>query len=241
MKIVILSTLSKHHTYFINTISKFFNSTYVIFTKVKLKKKYKTGPFYINEEEKYEEKFFKQKKGVKNEISKKRIIFNNVNNINSNIVKKKIEKLNPDIGIVFGTQLIKKNIYNSAKWGFINIHRGLTQYYRGLDSDLWPLLEKKFSKIGVTIHYLDENYDTGGIIVQKSIRLKKKDKIYHLRYITTRLATNLVLKVLKKFKKRNGRINSMALIKKGKYKSSMSLDLKKKSEINLKFYQKKFK
>ena len=66
MKIVILSTISKHHTYFINKIIKNFNSTYVIFTKVNLKKKYKVGPFYFKEENKFEDNFFlEQLKNIK--------------------------------------------------------------------------------------------------------------------------------------------------------------------------------
>ena len=238
MKIIILSTISKHHTYFINKIIKNFNSTYVIFTKVNLKKKYKVGPFYFKEENKFEDNFFKKKENISRKINKKKIIFKNVKNINSKVVEKRINHLRPDIGIAFGTQLIKKNIYNLPRFGFINIHRGLTQFYRGLDSDLWPLLEKKFNRLGVTIHYIDENYDTGGILSQKKIHLKKKNEIFHLRYITTILATEIVINILNKFNKKKYKLPSRKLFNRGKYKSSMPIQFKYIAEKNLNNYLK---
>ena len=52
---------------------------------------------------------------------------------------KYLEYLKPDLGISFGTGIIKPYIFNIPKWGTINIHRGCIDSYRGLDSDLWAL------------------------------------------------------------------------------------------------------
>ena len=239
MKIVILSTITKHHIYFINKILEKFNSTFTIFTKVSEKDNYKNKLFYEDDENKYEEKFFQEKKGkVDKEIKKEKIILKNVRDINASSVIRKIKEIQPHIGIIFGTKLISKKVYSLPRWGTINIHRGLTQFYRGLDSDLWPLFEKKFDKIGVTIHYVDENYDTGGILEQKKIKLKKKDKIFHLRYLTTIIATKLVLNLLERFKKKKKKIRSIKLLNKGNYKSHIPLKFKYMAEKNLENYLK---
>ena len=52
MKIVILSTITKHHIYFINKILEKFNSTFTIFTKVSEKDNYKNKSFYEDDENK---------------------------------------------------------------------------------------------------------------------------------------------------------------------------------------------
>ena len=50
MRIAILTTETDHHTYFINSINKFFKDIYVVYETRKLEKPYKTGPFFDKED-----------------------------------------------------------------------------------------------------------------------------------------------------------------------------------------------
>ena len=59
-----------------------------------------------------------------------------------------------------------KKIYNKFNFGMLNIHKGLTQYYRGLDSEYWPIFFNEFDKLGTTIHKIDNNLDTGDIFTK---------------------------------------------------------------------------
>ena len=75
MKILILSTQTKHHTYFINKIAELHDICGIIYERKVLKKDYPTGPFYDNLADKFEDKFFENE--VPNDLSddlKKKIV-----------------------------------------------------------------------------------------------------------------------------------------------------------------------
>ena len=57
--------------------------------------------------------------------------------------------------------------------GIINIHPGVLPYYRGCTCPEWTLFNK--DALGITAHYMDENYDAGKIIEIKYLKFKKKD------------------------------------------------------------------
>ena len=60
MKIIIFSTDTKHHTYFINKIAEYFDICSVIYERKRLIKSYPTGPFWEKEEDEFEERFFEE-------------------------------------------------------------------------------------------------------------------------------------------------------------------------------------
>ena len=184
MKILILSTQTKHHTYFINKIAELHDICGIIYERKVLKKDYPTGPFYDNLADKFEDKFFENE--VPNDLSddlKKKIV--EVHSVNNKHLQKYIKSMSPDLIITFGTGIVKPYIFNTAKWGTINIHRGQIDKYRGLDSDLWAIKNEDFDNIGVAIHYVDEDLDTGDVLSKGKVLLSNVEEIYHLRYHTT--------------------------------------------------------
>ena len=52
MKVLILSTNTKHHTYFINKIAQHYDICGIVYERKVLKKDYPTGPFFDNLEDK---------------------------------------------------------------------------------------------------------------------------------------------------------------------------------------------
>ena len=63
--------------------------------------------------------------------------------------------------------LIKKKIISTVKKA-INLHISFLPYGRGIMPNLWSFYEGYPS--GITIHELDESFDTGKIITQKKIK-----------------------------------------------------------------------
>ena len=228
MKIIIFSTDTKHHTYFINRISEYYDVCSVIYERKKIVKDYDTGPFWEKEEGEFEERFFEE---VDRElkVNKKMI---EVHSVNNKHLVKYIESLKPDLGISFGTGIIKPYIYNIPKYGTINIHRGAIKEYRGLDSDLWALYEEKYDKLNVAIHYIDEDLDTGDVLSESNCPINKVQELYQIKYYTTCLATMMVLNLLSKFKS-EGKLKGVKQTKLGKYYSAMPVD--KKWETQRKF------
>lgn len=77
-----------------------------------------------------------------------------------------IRRLNPELIAVLGTSLLKEPIISIPPKGVLNIHSGLSPYYRGSDCVFWPLYNEEPQYVGVTVHYIDLGTDSGDIIHQ---------------------------------------------------------------------------
>lgn len=59
-------------------------------------------------------------------------------------------------------QIIKKDVIDIVKGNIVNLHTSFLLWNRGVDPNMWSLLEK--TSRGVTLHYIDEQIDKGMII-----------------------------------------------------------------------------
>jgi|SaaInlStandDraft_6_1057023.scaffolds.fasta_scaffold44882_2 phosphoribosylglycinamide formyltransferase 1 len=73
---------------------------------------------------------------------------------------------NPDIIIAYGCSIIRGSLLSIFKGRFINVHLGLSPYYRGSGTNFWPLVNKQPELVGVTFMHINEGIDTGEIIHQ---------------------------------------------------------------------------
>jgi methionyl-tRNA formyltransferase len=73
-----------------------------------------------------------------------------------------------DLGILaWWPHIIKKELIEFPKHGFINTHPSYLPYNRGKHYNFWALAEQ--TPFGVTLHRVDEGIDTGPIIAQRKI------------------------------------------------------------------------
>jgi len=75
-----------------------------------------------------------------------------------------MRRIAPDVVLVFGTGLLKQPLIETFPGSIINIHLGLSPYYRGAGTNFWPLVNGEPEYCGATIHFLDIGVDTGPII-----------------------------------------------------------------------------
>lgn len=95
--------------------------------------------------------------------------------VNSTEFVKFVESQKCDILVSMSfNQIIKKELINVSKLGFINCHAGALPFYRGRNPINWALINGE-KNIGVTVHYIDEGIDTGDIIVQDFIDINEID------------------------------------------------------------------
>tara|TARA_B110000879_G_C11142214_1_gene500847 strand:+ start:168 stop:956 length:789 start_codon:yes stop_codon:yes gene_type:complete len=73
---------------------------------------------------------------------------------------------NPDIILCYGASIIRSKLLDIYKGRFINIHLGLSPYYRGSGTNIWPLIDNRLDLIGATFMHIDKGIDTGNIIHQ---------------------------------------------------------------------------
>lgn len=228
MRIVILSTETKHHTYFINKLARLFEIAGIIYERRRLAKSYPTAPFFAEEEDAFEERFFDPAYGgtlpnLPSELERRVVCAHGVNQVG---MPEYIRALEPDVGITFGVGKVSARLFGVPRYGMINVHRGIAGEYRGLDSDLWAIYENRFDQVGVTIHQVDEEFDTGDILAQERVSVYDTDEIYHLKYKTTVVATRLVIDVLMELEDSRKFLHKKKQEKFGRYISAMSLDQK---------------
>ena len=89
--------------------------------------------------------------------------------VNSKQFYQQVLKLNPDLIIVGSwSEKFKKPIIDLPKLGTVNCHPSLLPAYRGPNPYMQVILHGE-KETGVTLHLMDENLDTGPILLQKRI------------------------------------------------------------------------
>lgn len=82
--------------------------------------------------------------------------------------KKILIKFKPDLIISTVNKLVNKSFLNLSKKGWINIHCGDLPRYAGMNGLFWSMYNNE-KYLSVSIHLMDEKYDSGKIIRQKKI------------------------------------------------------------------------
>ena len=95
-------------------------------------------------------------------------------------VLQKIQKIDPDLIVLAGFLLkFPENIIEQYPNKIINIHPALLPNYGGKGMYGMhihrAIINNKEKETGISIHYVNENYDEGGIIFQKNVVLTEDD------------------------------------------------------------------
>ena len=209
-KILIISGDLLKHKYVAIKLLKKFKKARVIFEKYpkniftnysKDKSKvlidhFKKVLFY---EKKYFEKFCKKNSA----FLRKKTLFNlKKGGLNSQRVFLQIKENKPDLIILNATSLIKKKLINSFKNKIINIHAGLTPYYRGAGCNVWTFYNKELEYTGVTIHFINKKIDDGKILNQSQSIFKKNDNTHTIGCKNAKLSVQLIIDTIKYFEKK---------------------------------------
>ncbi len=105
---------------------------------------------------------------VPNKKSPKKIKYGSINE------KKIVEELlshDAELIVCFGCSIVGKKILDSWHGNIINAHLGLSPYYRGSGTNVWPLINNEPDLVGVTFMNMDYGIDTGEIIHQIRARV----------------------------------------------------------------------
>jgi len=70
----------------------------------------------------------------------------------------------PEVIVVYGTAIIRDNIFRRAGRVTLNMHTGLSPYYRGDSTLFWPVFHNDPEHLGVTVHKLVPEVDGGDIV-----------------------------------------------------------------------------
>jgi methionyl-tRNA formyltransferase len=102
-----------------------------------------------------------------------------VENINSDEAFDFTNKLQPDLVIVSGTRLVRKQLLSvPAKIGILNLHTGLSPYVKGgPNCTNWCIATGDFHLIGNTIMWIDAGIDSGNILTTEFTELDGSENL----------------------------------------------------------------
>jgi methionyl-tRNA formyltransferase len=106
-------------------------------------------------------------------LEKKLPILQPLNLKNSDFVDK-INSSKPDFIIVVAFRMLPQSIWSIPKFGTINLHGSLLPKYRGAAPIQWAIINGE-DYTGVTTFFIDENIDSGEILLQKKIKIEESD------------------------------------------------------------------
>lgn len=86
----------------------------------------------------------------------------------------------PDLIISYGCSIVKSELIDLFQGRFINVHLGLSPYYRGSGTNFWPFVNGESHMAGITFMHLDRGIDTGKIIHQIRARIFEGDDIHKI-------------------------------------------------------------
>ena len=102
--------------------------------------------------------------------------------------------MRPDVVLVFGTGILRGPLLSAFDGRMLNIHLGLSPYYRGAGTNFWPLVNREPECVGATIHYLDAGIDTGPILSHARPRIESGDDPHDIGNKTVMAAARALLR-----------------------------------------------
>jgi methionyl-tRNA formyltransferase len=188
-KIVVLTTETPHHLFYLQEMMKFHAIAGVVVERTSLAPKFETKHPFESERDEYEwSTFFDGKRLESKEIVSSSVY---VDDVNSPEASKQILEWAPDITLVFGTRRIQSSVIDSIPGSILNLHGGDPALYRGLDSHLWAIYHKDFGNLVTTLHTLTYDLDAGDIVGKLQLPLVRNMRLAHLRAINTRACIDL--------------------------------------------------
>ena len=86
-----------------------------------------------------------------------------VKDIHAPAVIEHVRKLGADLGLIYGSPLLKPNLFAVPRFGTLGIHHGKLPEYRGNKTTFWAMYNGE-QRAGVTIQKVNSGLDTGDIV-----------------------------------------------------------------------------
>jgi methionyl-tRNA formyltransferase len=117
--------------------------------------------------------------------------------VNGPATFQQIKAWQPDLILsIYLNQLIKRDLIQLPTQGILNIHPALLPRHRGLFPYFWVIANGEI-ETGVTIHWVDEKFDTGHLLMQEKIAVTPQDTITSLSYKSAFLGAEMLCRAVR--------------------------------------------
>ena len=191
MKITLFTSNKNRHNYLINLLSEVSDELYVIQECGTIFPGIVPGHYKVSSTMK---KYFENVNNAQSNLFGNSYINNKKKNIkilsmflgdlNQCSVNLLSDFLKSDVYVVFGSSYIKGELIDFlVKQKAINIHAGVSPYYRGTDCNFWALYDNNPHLVGTTIHLLSKGLDSGPMLYHAMSNLKSNPFEYTMSTI----------------------------------------------------------
>lgn len=216
MKLILFSGDHPRHLFVNKEVLKYFDDILVIV--MQREKLLPTAPSNLSQhDKKLFEMHFKNRKYVEFAVFgdlNAREVFKNYNTIfitpeelNSKLIAERVKNFNADFCFIFGADLILDPVIDELPTDKINLHLGLSPWYKGGATLFWPFYHLEPQYCGSTFHQITKQADAGDIIHQCVPDLLSGDTIHDVAarsVVKARDELNDIFSYWKKFKKFDG-------------------------------------
>ena len=210
MKITLFTSNKNRHNYLINLLSEVSDELYVIQECGTIFPGIVPGHYQVSPIMK---KYFENVNNAQSHLfgnsyvnnKKKNIkilpmISGDLNQCSMNLLS---DFLKSDVYVVFGSSYIKGELVDFlVNQKTINIHAGVSPYYRGTDCNFWALYDDNPHLVGTTIHLLSKGLDSGPMLYHAMSNLRSNPFEYTMstvksafHSITERIKDNSILQI----------------------------------------------
>ena len=120
--------------------------------------------------------------------------------------------LSSDLFVVFGASYIKGWLIDFlVDKKAINIHMGLSPYYRGSSCNFWAMYDGNPSYVGATVHMLSKGLDSGDMLFHCVPKFQDSDSLFDFTMRSVLVAQEGLVQTVK-----DGRIFSMSSVQQDK-------------------------
>jgi folate-dependent phosphoribosylglycinamide formyltransferase PurN len=110
-----------------------------------------------------------------------------------------ITDLAPDLLVAYGCSILRGPLLTEFRGRFLNVHLGLSPYYRGTGTNFWPLVNGEPEYVGATFMYIDEGVDTGEIVHQIRARVYPDDSPHQVGNRLIADMTRTYIEIVRRF------------------------------------------
>lgn len=103
-----------------------------------------------------------------------------------------LKEMRPDVVAVCGASILKREFLSIPTRGVLNLHGGLSQRYRGLNTTDWAVYNGEPEYVGATVHFVSPGIDDGDIIYQGRPMITATDTPNSLYVKVVKLGVNMM-------------------------------------------------
>tara|TARA_B100001093_G_scaffold58332_1_gene49353 strand:+ start:2225 stop:3013 length:789 start_codon:yes stop_codon:yes gene_type:complete len=188
MKITLFTSNKNRHNYLINLLANICDELFVVQECSTIFPGVVSGHYPVSETMK---DYFKEVNKAQLKIFNDCYVNNDLKNIKTmSILLNDLNKcslssltnfLKSDIYLVYGSSYIKGELIDFlVEQKAINIHMGISPYYRGTDCNFWALYDNNPHLVGATIHMLSKGLDSGPMLYHALSKIKSNPFEYSM-------------------------------------------------------------